>query len=161
MRVACFFLILASGAWALPITLLKPLYPLLPLVRDGQPQATLVAPRADYAPAALLNARLTQAGGVALPVEVAGRGAWTRWPAASQSTRPHLVALGNINDNELLAVLWSPHSISILDLGRKSGPQKHRAWQVSCVETSLRVCSAISTICWGTYGHLTKLRWSD
>lgn len=106
MRVACFFLILASGAWALPITLLKPLYPLLPLVRDGQPQATLVAPRADYAPAALLNARLTQAGGVALPVEVAGRGAWTRWPAASQSTRPHLVALGNINDNELLAVLW-------------------------------------------------------
>jgi len=108
LRAICLLLTLSAVALCQPqITRLKTLYTQTALVRGGQGQAVIVAPTADYGPARLLNEALQDALGTQLPVLTAADLVSPDWAVDRPRVAGHqLVAMGNINDNRLLAVLW-------------------------------------------------------
>lgn len=107
-RILLLAAIVASQALsAAPLTGLKPLYPRTPLVVEGQAQAVIVAPASVTAAARRLSSRLHEGSGDRLetlsPERLVSESWQVDFGVAGGRT---LIALGNINDNRLLAVLW-------------------------------------------------------
>jgi hypothetical protein len=106
-RAALFLVLLSNAAWAGPIAELKPLYPQTPICVGGQARAVIVAPEALATVAGQLAGQIKTACGVQLEIvrpEQVVSAEWQLIPAATD--KRSLIALGNINDNRLLAVLW-------------------------------------------------------
>ena len=96
----------ASGG---PITELKPLYPRTEIIVGGQAKAAIVVPDAPALKqmAEELAAQLEKRGGARLEVLSADSVVSEDWQISfGRVAGRNLIALGNINDNRLLAVLW-------------------------------------------------------
>ncbi|MBN1670052.1 MAG: hypothetical protein JXR37_03420 [Kiritimatiellae bacterium] len=91
------------------ITKLKKLYPATSLVEAGQPRAFIVMPDdpAYAAPAQRVVQLLQQKSGAALPVVKASSFISADWRIDHKAIGGrNLIALGNVNDNRLLSVLY-------------------------------------------------------
>ncbi|MHB8997164.1 MAG: FG-GAP repeat domain-containing protein [Armatimonadota bacterium] len=106
-RAALLLFLLSNVAWAAPIAELKPLYPQTPLCAGGQARAVIVAPESLAAPAKQLAGQIKNACGVQLEIVRPEQVVSAEWRLIIPVTdKRSLIALGNINDNRLLAVLW-------------------------------------------------------
>ncbi len=97
------------GTAAASINSLKPLYPRTEIAVGGRAAAAIVAPdEPEYADAAGdLARRFREIAGVALPVLRAGDLVSEAWEIDFDAFEGrNLIAVGNINTNRLLAVLW-------------------------------------------------------
>lgn len=97
----------AVSAAAQPLTSLKPLYPRTEICVAGKARAAVVLPEGDCPAAAQLLAAIQKTGGAKLETLPATALVSDEWQVdLAKLTGRNVIALGNINNNRLLAVLW-------------------------------------------------------
>ncbi|MEN6549710.1 MAG: hypothetical protein ABFE07_27010 [Armatimonadia bacterium] len=94
-------------AVAQPLTALKPLYPRTEICMGGKPRALVVLPDGECPAAGAFLSAVEKATGVKLESLPASRLVSEEWQVDfARLAGRNIVALGNINNNRLLAVLW-------------------------------------------------------
>mgnify|MGYP005835948075 CR=1 FL=1 len=103
---------LAAAADIPPLPPLKPYSLAVPLVREGRPQAVIVAPQTEtfQALAARLNARLKELTGAALPLRA------PQTLSDSDYASLNMVLLGNFADNPAVVPLYLQHYVMADDV---------------------------------------------
>lgn len=97
----------AMAAIAQPLTVLKPLYPRTEICVGGRARAVVVLPDGECPAAAELLAALAKATGAKLESLPASTLVSEDWQVdLPRLAGRNVIALGNINNNRLLAVLW-------------------------------------------------------